>query len=100
MLTRRTLLGTAGASLYAQTIALPRKVRVGMIGLAQGTHFGEITAPLNRLPDVEIVAVAESQPAAVERFKRHPRASSAKLYTDPRQMLDSEKLDVVAVNTT
>jgi predicted dehydrogenase len=71
-----------------------------MIGLAQGTHFSEITAPLNRFPDVEIVAIAESQPQAVERLRRHPRAASAKVYTDPRQMLDSEKLDVVAVNTT
>lgn len=100
MVTRRTLLGAAGAALYAQPVPLPRKVRVGMIGLAQGTHFGEITAPLDRLPDVEIVAIAEPQPDLIERFKRNPHAASAKTYADARKMLDAEKLDVVAICNT
>jgi predicted dehydrogenase len=71
-----------------------------MIGLAQGTHFGEITSPLERLPEVEIVAVAETQAQAVERFKKHPRAAAARTYTDFRRMLDEEKPDVAAVCTT
>jgi predicted dehydrogenase len=100
MVTRRTLLGAAGGALYGQTVALPRKIRVGMIGLAQGTHFGDITGPLNRLPDVEVVAIAEPQSEPVERVKKNPRLAAAKVYTDARRMLDSEKLDVVAVCNT
>jgi predicted dehydrogenase len=100
MVTRRTLLGAAGSALYAQTVSLPRKIRLGMIGLASGTHYSDILGPLNRLPDVEVVAIADPQAELIDRAKRNPRVAGAKAYSDARRMLDSEKLDVVGVCTT
>ncbi|MCX6599350.1 MAG: Gfo/Idh/MocA family oxidoreductase [Acidobacteria bacterium] len=82
-LTRRQLLGAALA------IRLPRKIRVAIIG-ADG-HTAEVTDHLRDLPDVEFACYALSKP--------NPKWSGAKHYTDHRQMLDQEKLDVVAVTT-
>jgi predicted dehydrogenase len=70
-------------------VRLPKPVRVAIIG-TEG-HTGEITGPLSQLPDVELAAVAHSDPAALKR------AGKATAYRDYRQMLDREKLDVVAV---
>src|SRR5215216_1763005 len=100
MVTRRTLLGAAGSALYAQTVSLPRKIRLGIIGLAPGVHSGDILNPLNRLPDVEVVAIAEPQTELIERLKRNPRMARAKAYSDARRMLDAEKLDVVGICNT
>ena len=100
-MTRRTLIGAAGSAAFAQTVTLPQKIRVGFIGLEQGTHTADITAPLDQLPGVEIVAVAEKDARLVERFKRNkPRLAAAKTYNDAPGMLDAEKLDVVAVCNT
>ena len=49
------------------------------------------TGPLDRLPDVEIVAYWDSG------GKKQAKLGSAKQYSDWRDMLDREKLDVVAV---
>ena len=100
MVTRRTLLGAAGGALYAQTVPMPRKIRLGIIGLVPGAHSGDILSPLNRLPDVEVVAIAEPQTELIERAKKNPRLAGAKAYSDPRRMLDAEKLDVVGVCNT
>jgi predicted dehydrogenase len=100
-LTRRTLLGATGAAAFAQTVTLPRNIRVGFIGVAQGAHSGDIIAPLDRLPGVEIVAIAEKDAGLIKRFKGNkPRLAAAKPYTDARRMLDAEKLDVVAICNT
>jgi predicted dehydrogenase len=100
-LTRRTLLGAAGSAALAQTVTLPRNIRVGFIGVAQGAHSGDILAPLDRLPGVEIVAISDKDAGLIERFKRNkPRLSTAKPYTDARRMLDAEKLDVIAICNT
>lgn len=96
--TRRSLLG-ATAALYAQPVKLPRKVRVALIGL--DGHPGEISGPLNRLPDVEIVAISDAPEDAIRRFiKGKPQMSAARPYADYRKMLDAEKPDVVAVCNT
>jgi predicted dehydrogenase len=72
-----------------------------MVGLAQGTHSGEITGPLDVLPDVEVVAVADPSDSAIARFKKsNPRLATAKVYADPRRMLDAEKLDIAAICNT
>jgi predicted dehydrogenase len=90
-ISRRAWLAGTAALAQAETAAvrLPRKVRLGMIGVE--SHAGELLGPLRRLPDVELVAVAETDPRALRRF------SQARQYTDYRRMLDSEKLDVVGV---
>jgi predicted dehydrogenase len=72
-----------------------------MVGLAQGTHSGEITGPLDVLPDVEVVAVADPSDSAIARFKKsNPRLATAKVYADSRRMLDAEKLDIAAICNT
>ncbi len=84
--------------LAAAAIKLPRKLRLGMVGVLG--HAGEILTPLPHIPDVELVAVAESDPAELERMKKRPVAAKAKFYSDYRRMLDAEKLDVVGVCTS
>jgi predicted dehydrogenase len=75
-------------------VRLPHKVRIGLIG-AEG-HIGEITSHLKEAPDVEFVAVADPSAKATARFARGPLAGIHQ-YTDYRRMLDSEKLEMVAV---
>src|SRR5690349_2180980 len=99
VLSRRSWL--AGASIAAQlvtraaqpTLRLPQKVRLAIAG-AQG-HIGEVTSHLKEVPDVELVAVADTDPKAAARFAKGPLAGIRR-YTDYRQMLDKEKLDMLA----
>ena len=90
-LSRRAILLAPAAMAAAETdvVRLPKKIRVGILGF-EG-HTGEITAPLKRLPDVEIVAYWSSD------GKKQNRLPNAKQYTNWREMLDNEKLDVVSV---
>jgi predicted dehydrogenase len=100
ILSRRSWL--AGLPVAAQTAAraaepplkLPQKVRLALIG-AQG-HIGEVTGRLKDAADVEFVAVADPDAKAAARVARGPLAG-ARQYTDYRQLLDREKLDMVAV---
>jgi predicted dehydrogenase len=87
--TRRTVLAGAAAVQAAEEIRLPRKVRIGLIGM--DGHPGEILTPLRRLPDVELVAVAGVDAASRKRFAKQ------RVYDDYRKMLDSEQFDLVAV---
>ncbi len=92
--TRRALLAGAATTVLAaqQTggpLRLPQKVRVGLIGL--DGHFQEIVNPLPRIPDAQLVAVADRDPASLARFPLAQR------YTDYRAMLDRERLDVVGI---
>jgi predicted dehydrogenase len=100
LLSRRALVGgAAAATLQAQrsqeTVRLPRKVRIALAGL-EG-HTGEILGPLPQLPDVELVAISDPDPKALERAARNPRMSAVKKYTDYRRMLESEQLDMIGV---
>ena len=74
MVTRRTLLGAAGERIIRPDGISSAEDPLGMIGLAPGTHFSDILSPLNRLPDVEVVAIAEPQTELIERAKKNPRA--------------------------
>ncbi len=73
----------------ADVVRLPRRIRVGILGLEGHTNL--ILTPLNRLPDVEIVAYWSSDKTELRRVP------SAKRYDDWKAMLDTEKLDVVAI---
>ncbi len=75
----------------ALAIRLPRKIRVGIIGL--DGHVSEITEPLPNLPDVELVSYASPKPV-----NRGPLAD-IRHYVSHVEMLDKEKLDVVGVTT-
>lgn len=91
LLTRRALLA-------APAIKLPRKLRLGMVGVLG--HAGDILNPLKDLPDVELVAVAESDPAELQKMRSRPVAAKATFYSDYRRMLDAEKLDLCGVCTS
>ncbi|MFB3825646.1 MAG: Gfo/Idh/MocA family protein [Bryobacteraceae bacterium] len=93
MLTRRNLLAGAAALQADSVLRLPRKIRLAMIALAG--HTGEVLGQLKRLPDLEITAIADTNPQAIERVKRIPNAAGARAYSDWRQLLDREKLDMV-----
>jgi predicted dehydrogenase len=86
---RRDFLGGLAA------LRLPRKIRIGMIGL--DGHTGEVLGPLAQIPDAEVVALWDPARATVERFLKSPSCSNAKPYDDYRRMLDKENLDVVGI---
>ncbi|HEU0120305.1 MAG TPA: Gfo/Idh/MocA family oxidoreductase [Bryobacteraceae bacterium] len=92
LISRRALLAGAAA------VKLPRKLRLGMVGVLG--HAGNILSPLPQLPDVELAAVAESDPAELAKIQKRPVAAKAKFYSDYRRMLDAEKLDLVGVCTS
>jgi len=79
----------AGALAGAQTesLRLGRRIRIGIIG-TEG-HTSEITGPLRQVPDAELVAWAA--PDAPTNLP------GVKIYSDYRDMLDRERLDVAGV---
>ena len=97
--TRRSVLWTAAAApLAAQSLSpirLPRTLRLAIIGF--DGHPGEITGPLPRLPDIEVVAICSADPNVLARQARNPRLAGARRYTDYIEMLNREQLDLVAV---
>jgi predicted dehydrogenase len=95
--TRRALLtGAAGSALFAaERLALPDKVRVAIVGL--DGHPGEITKPLNEIPDLDIIAIAAPERQVRDFVTGSPRLAGVKAYGDYRRMLDLENPDVVAV---
>ena len=70
-------------------------MRVGVIGCGfQGRLHVEV---LSKLPDVELVAVADLDPDRVGRLAGE--YGVARPYTDYVEMLDSERLDLVTICT-
>jgi len=78
-------------------LRLPRKIRLGIIGF--DGHVGDVLRPLPRLPDVELVAVADanSDPATLKSNLRNPLVAKAHRYATAAEMLARESLDLVAV---
>ncbi|HJT37480.1 MAG TPA: Gfo/Idh/MocA family oxidoreductase [Actinomycetota bacterium] len=67
-------------------------LRVGVAGLgAMGRHHARVWS---EIPDVELIAVADVDPAAVERVTR---ARTFRGHTDIQEMLDAEQLDAISV---
>ncbi|UED85447.1 Gfo/Idh/MocA family protein [Streptomyces profundus] len=66
-------------------------LRVGLIGLGVISKF--YVAAFDELPDVELVAVCDLRPAALDPFR--PRMP---VHTDHRQLLATPGLDAVVVN--
>ncbi len=87
-----------GVALAAQAagepvVRLPQKVRLAIIGL-EG-HISEILGPMDRLPDVELVAIQDPNPSRMNAVRsKHP---SARTYSDWRELVDREKLDMVGI---
>jgi predicted dehydrogenase len=90
----------AGVALASQAAAqevvrLPKKVRLAIIGL-EG-HTSEILDPLNRLPDVELAAVWDRDPKVAHDFSTGKHGRGARAYSDWRELLDHEKLEIVGI---
>ena len=79
----------------AAPLKLPRKLRLAVIGTVG--HIGDVLAPLPMLPEVELVAVAETDPDGLKIVAGRPLLRNAKQYSDYRKMLDEMKPDVVAI---
>lgn len=77
------------------TVRLPRKIRVGLLGL--DGHIQEILSPLPLLPDVELVAVSDPDAAARRRISRNRFLARTNFYADHHALLDREKIDVAAI---
>ncbi len=90
LVSRRVFLA-APAAAAPETVRLPKKVRVAVWGL--DGHAGEFTKPLARFPDVEIAGVYHWDRAAAERYAR----GKARVFDDPRRMLDETRPDIVGV---
>src|SRR5579872_3208364 len=97
-LTRRSWLAATAMAMQAanqEILRLPKKLRVAIIGL-EG-HISEILGPLDRLPDLELAAVQDGDPALVHQVLGSKHAAHAKSYANWRDLLDKEKLDIVGI---
>lgn len=77
------------------TSKFPENIRVGIIGL-EG-HYAEISDAARILPQIRITAVAEKSAALLAQAAKNAPLKNARNHDDYRKMLDTEKLDVVAV---
>jgi len=78
-----------------EIVRLPHKVRLAIIGL-EG-HTSEILGPLNRLPDVQLVAVYDRDASRMEGVLHSKHGAGARVYGNWRDLLDGEKLDLVGI---
>ena len=78
-----------------QTMRLSREVRVAIIGLEN--HISEILEVVKASPQVRLTAVADKNPDLLGEKASDPLIRKAKPYSDYRDLLDREQLDVVAV---
>ncbi len=86
----RTAMGTAPSE------EPKAKYRVGIIGATGRGDYGHaVDIPFTKLPNAEIVAVADADPKGLE--KAAERLHARKKYSDFREMLGTEKLDLVAI---
>jgi len=76
-------------------VRLPQKVRIAIIGL-EG-HIGEVLGPLDRLPDVELVAIQDRDPSLMREVANSKHGAHARLYGKWQDLLDGEKLDIVGI---
>lgn len=70
--------------------------RVGIIGRSGHGNYGHgLDTVWKDTPGIEVIAVADDNPAGLA--SAHKRTGAQKAYADYRQMLETEKLDIVAV---
>ena len=78
-----------------QIVRLPKKVRLALIGL-EG-HIGEILDPMDRLPDLQLVAIQDPDPRLVGHIAEGKHGAGVRRYSDWRELLNRETLDMVGV---
>ncbi len=75
---------------------MARNYRVGIIGFTKRGDYGHgMDTAFNGLPQFEVVALADEDPAG--RAAAGKRAGARQLYVDYREMFAKEKLDLVAI---
>jgi predicted dehydrogenase len=84
----------AGQAVAQHSTALPQKVRLAIIGL-EG-HISEILDPMDRLPDIELVAIQDRDTGHLSHVAKNKHGAHARPYRDWRELLEREKLDMVA----
>jgi predicted dehydrogenase len=75
------------------------KFRIGIVGLVHDHAQGFIADLLSR-SDVELVGIAESNPALIARYTERYKLPSTLFYPTLEQMLDATKVRAVAVCST
>jgi predicted dehydrogenase len=92
-MTRRTFLPLTASALAAQST---KRYRVALIGHTGRGNFGhDWDRSWNTFPNVEVVAVAD--PVEAGRRKAMERSGAKKGYADYREMLGTEKPDIVTI---
>jgi predicted dehydrogenase len=75
---------------------MPKTYRVGIIGrTGKGNYGHDVDVAFTKLSNVEIVAVSDDDDQGRETAKRRTNAKTA--YANYRHMLETEKLDIVAI---
>lgn len=75
---------------------MAKQYRVGIIGRTGNGNYGHgLDTVWKEIDRAEVVAVADDDPAGLEKAKTTTAAAAA--YADYREMLDRERLDIVAV---
>ncbi|HXK58812.1 MAG TPA: Gfo/Idh/MocA family oxidoreductase [Acidobacteriota bacterium] len=77
------------------TVRFPERIRVGIIGF-EG-HLSEILNATRSVPQVQITAIADDREEVQGRIRGNPLLQQARLYRDYRELIEREKLDIVAV---
>ncbi|MCE2814105.1 MAG: Gfo/Idh/MocA family oxidoreductase [Planctomycetaceae bacterium] len=73
-----------------------RKYRVGIIGATGRGDYGHaVDMPFTKLPNVQIVALADANPKGLSQAKERLKPQNS--YADYREMLSKESLDLVAI---
>ncbi len=73
-----------------------RRYRVGIIGATgRGDYGHSVDVPFTKLSNVDLIAVADSNPQGLEKATERLRPKQA--YADYREMLGRESLDLVAI---
>ena len=103
---RRTFLQKSSVAVASFTLASPltrparaadvERCRVGIIGATGKGDYGHgVDVALTKLANVEIVALADEDEVGREAARK--RTNPNRAYADYREMLDKEKLDLVAI---
>lgn len=79
----------------ADKVRLPKPVRCGVLGTVG--HNGLLYDVLDRVEGFTIAAVSDESPARLDRARKSRHHAQAKFYSDWREMLEREKLDMVMV---
>ena len=91
-------LGVSETRAWAQSGAGVTKTRLAVVGLDHD-HVWSLLKDVGKEPAAELIAIAESDPALVDRAKKEV-APNVKFYADYIAMLDEAKPDAVIVTTS